>query len=223
MDSATLRPVIRLALADDQLLFRRGLVMLLRDMSGVQVVFESANGEELLTGLRDNAIDIVLLDLEMPVMDGMATLGRVKKEYPAVRVIILSTHEKEQHIASAMELGANGYMLKSADTNEIENAIRSVQESGYYYSDRVSHAMLHGLVKKQKVKPTFNEVDPLSEREIEVLRAICQGLTNTEIAGKLFISPRTVEGHRNNMLLKTGAKNTAGLVVYAMTKGYYTP
>ncbi len=215
--------MIRLALADDQLLFRRGLMMLLRDMPGVQVLFECGNGEELLTGLRDNAIDIVLLDLEMPVLDGMATLDRIRKDHPAVRVIILSSHEKEQHIANAMELGANGYMLKSADTNEIENAIRSVHDSGYYYSDRVSHVLLHGLVKKQKVKPIFQEVDPLSERELEVLRGICQEMTNTEIAGKLFISPRTVEGHRNNMLVKTGAKNTAGLVVYAITKGYYTP
>jgi DNA-binding NarL/FixJ family response regulator len=222
-DSATLRPMIRLALADDQLLFRRGLVMLLRDMSGVQVIFECGNGEELLTGLRDNPIDIVLLDLEMPVMNGLQTLGHLRKEYPDVKVIVLSTHNKEQFIAEAMDNGAAGYMLKSADTDEIESAIRSVQESGYYYSDRVSHVMLHSVVTKQKVKPTFLEVDPLSERELEVLRAICQGLTNTEIAGKLFISPRTVEGHRNNMLLKTGAKNTAGLVVYAMTKGYYTP
>lgn len=215
--------MIQVALTDDQLLFRRGLVLLLRDMPGVQVAFECANGEELLTGLRDNTVDIVLLDLEMPVMDGMAALHRVKTEHPSVKVIILSTHEKEQHIANAMELGANGYMLKAADTDEIESAIRSVHESGYYYSDRVSHVMLHGLVKKQKVKPLFQEVDPLSERELEVLRGICQELTNTEIAGKLFISPRTVEGHRNNMLLKTGAKNTAGLVVYAITKGYYTP
>ena len=189
-----------------------------------KVVFECANGEELLTGLRDNAVDIALLDLEMPVMDGMATLDRLKKEYPDVKAIMLSTHEEgEVHRASHGQLGANGYMLKSADTDEIENAIRSVHESGYYYSDRVSRVMLHGLVQKQRVKPTFNEVDPLSERELEVLRGICQELTNTEIAGKLFISPRTVEGHRNNMLLKTGAKNTAGLVVYAMTKGYYTP
>lgn len=218
-----MRPMISLALADDQLLFRRGLVMLLRDMSGVQVVFECGNGEELLTGLRDNPIDIVLLDLEMPVMDGMEAIGRMKKEHPDVKVIVLSTHNKEKFILHAMDSGASGYMLKSADTDEIESAIRSVHESGYYYSDRVSHVMLHGLVSKQKVKPTFQEVDPLSERELEVLRAICQGLTNTEIAGKLFISPRTVEGHRNNMLLKTGAKNTAGLVVYAMTKGYYTP
>lgn len=215
--------MIRLALADDQLLFRRGLVMLLRDMADVQVGFECGNGHELLTGLRDNPIDIVLLDLEMPVMDGISTLGHLRKDHPEVKVIVLSTHNKEQFIAQAMDSGAAGYMLKSADTYEIESAIRSVQECGFYYSDRVSHVMLHGLVTKQKVKPTFNEVDPLSERELEVLRAICQEMTNTEIAGKLFISPRTVEGHRNNMLLKTGAKNTAGLVVYAMTKGYYTP
>ena len=215
--------MIRLALADDQLLFRRGLVMLLRDMSGVQVIFECGNGEELLTGLRDNPIDIVLLDLEMPVMNGLEALSHLRKEHPGVKVIVLSTHNKESFIALAMDTGAAGYMLKSADTDEIESAIRSVQESGYYYSDRVSHVMLHNVVTKQQVKPVFLEVDPLSDRELEVLRGICQGLTNTEIAGKLFISPRTVEGHRNNMLLKTGAKNTAGLVVYAMTKGYYTP
>ena len=215
--------MIRLALADDQLLFRRGLVMLLRDMSGVQVIFECGNGQELLTGLRDNPIDIVLLDLEMPVMNGMQALGHLRTEHPQVKVIVLSTHNKEPFIAQAMDSGAAGYMLKSADTDEIESAIRSVHESGYYYSDRVSHVMLHSVVTRQKVKPVFLEVDPLSDRELEVLRAICQGLTNTEIAGQLFISPRTVEGHRNNMLLKTGAKNTAGLVVYAMTKGYYTP
>ena len=215
--------MIRLALADDQLLFRRGMVMLLRDMAGVQVVFESANGEELLTGLRDNAVDIVLLDLQMPVMDGMAALQRIKVEYPQVKVIVLSTHEEEKYIAHAMELGANGYMLKSADTDEIENAIHSVATSGYYYSDRVSRVMLHGLVKKQKVKPTFCEVDPLSERELEVLRGICKELTTTEIAEKIFVSPRTVDFHRNNLLLKTGARNAAGLVVYAMTKGIYTP
>lgn len=197
--------------------------MLLRDMSDVQVIFECGNGEELLTGLRDNPIDIVLLDLEMPVMNGLEALSHLRKEHPGVKVIVLSTHNKESFIALAMDTGAAGYMLKSADTDEIESAIRSVQESGYYYSDRVSHVMLHNVVTKQPVKPVFLEVDPLSDRELEVLRAICQGLTNTEIAGKLFISPRTVEGHRNNMLLKTGAKNTAGLVVYAMTKGYYFP
>lgn len=106
-----------------------------------------------------------------------------------MRAIILSTHEEEKYIAQAMDLGANGYMLKSADTDEIENAIRSVHESGYYYSDRVSRVMLHGLVQKQRVKPTFKELDALSERELEVLRGICQELTNTETRRQALHQP----------------------------------
>lgn len=216
-------PMIRLAIADDQPLFRRAFVLLLRDMPDVQVMFDSANGEELLTGLKGNEVDIVLLDLEMPVMDGVEALRRIREEHPNVKVIVLSTHDHERSIVRMMELGASGYVLKTAEPDEVENAIRSVKESGYFFSDLVSRVMLQGLVKKEKVKPVFNEVDPLTERELEVLRAICQEMTTTEIAGKLFLSPRTVEFHRNNILLKTGARNVAGLVVYAMTKGIHTP
>jgi DNA-binding NarL/FixJ family response regulator len=203
--------MIKLALADDQSLFRRGLAMLLRDMPDVQVVFECSNGEELLTGLKGNAIDIVLLDLEMPVMDGMEAMRHLRKEYPNVKVIVLSMHSGEKFIVHLMEMGANGYVLKTAEPDEIENAVRSVADSGYHFSEMVSRVMLQGLVKKEKLKPTFHEIEPLSE------------LTTTEIAGKLFLSPRTVEGHRNNILTKTGARNTAGIVVYAMSKGLYTP
>lgn len=216
-------PMIRLAVADDQPLFRRGFSMLLRDMSDVQVVFECANGEELLTGLNGNAVDIVLLDLEMPVMDGSEAMKRIRADHPAVKVIVLSMHTEEKYIAHLMELGANGYVLKTAEPDELENAIHSVATTGYYFSDRVSRVMLQGLVKKEKLLPKFKDLDALTEREVEVLRAICQEMTTTEIAGKLFLSPRTVEFHRNNLLLKTGAKNVAGLVVYAMTTGRYTP
>lgn len=215
--------MIKLALADDQVLFRRGMAMLLRDMPAVQVVFECSNGEELLIGLKNNTVDIVLLDLEMPVLNGMATMKRMRHEFPQVKVIVLSMHGEEKFIVHLMELGANGYVLKTAEPDEIENAIRAVADTGYHFSEMVSLVMLQGLVKKEKVKPTFDDVDPLTERELDVLRLICQELTTTEIAGKLFLSPRTVEGHRNNILLKTGARNTAGIVVYAMSKGLFAP
>ena len=214
--------MIRLALADDQLLFLRGMALLLRDMAGVQVVLECSNGAELLAGIECNPIDIVLLDLEMPVMDGMETMRRLRSEFPAVKVIVLSSHDEEKFISHLMELGANGYMMKNAEPDEIDTAIRSVAESGYYFSDAVSKVMLHALVKKKQVNPTFHSIDPLSERELEVLRGICQELTTAEIAERIFVSPRTVDFHRNNLLLKTGARNAAGLVVYAMTKGIYT-
>lgn len=215
--------MIRLALADDQRLFRHGMSVLLRDMADVQVVLECANGEELLIALKTTPVDIVLLDLEMPVLDGIETTKRIKQDFPLVKVLILSTHDEDKFITHLMELGANGYMLKTAEPDEIDTAIRSVAQSGFYLNDTVNKALLQGLVKDRKVKPTFNEIDPLSERELEVLRAICQERTTQEIAAKLFVSPRTVEFHRNNLLLKTGARNIAGLVVYAMTNGIYTP
>jgi two-component system, NarL family, response regulator DegU len=215
--------MIKLALADDQVMFRRGMAMLLRDMPDVRVVFECSNGEELLTGLKGNSIDIVLLDLEMPVLNGIDTMKRMREEFPQVKVIVLSMHSEEKFIVHLMELGANGYVLKTAEPDEIENAVRSVSTSGYHFSEMVSRVMLQGLVKKEKIKPTFSDVDPLTERELDVLRLICQELTTTEIAGKLFLSPRTVEGYRNNILQKIGARNTAGIVVYAMSKGFYAP
>lgn len=215
--------MIRIALADDQVLFRRGMDLLLQDMEDVCVVFECANGRELLNGLNEQPVDIVLLDVEMPVMDGMETMMHLKRDRPAMKVMMLSTYSDDAHIGEAMELGANAYMLKTAEPAEIEEAIRSVAQSGYYFNERVSKVMLHGLVARKKVTPVYPEMEPLSDREMEVLRGICQELTTTEIAGQLNISPRTVEGHRNKMLLKTGARNTAGLVVLALTKGLYTP
>ncbi len=215
--------MIRLALADDQRLFRMGMALLLRDMAGVKVVLECVNGAELLTSLELTPVDMVLLDLQMPVLDGRQTIVKLKQAHPQVKVIILSTHDEDQVISELMDLGANGYMLKTAEPDEIDTAIRSVAANGFYFSELVSRVMLHGLVKKKQVKPIFNEIDPLSERELEVLRGICQELTTAEIAEKIFVSPRTVDFHRNNLLLKTGARNAAGLVVYAMTKGIYTP
>ena len=215
--------MIRIALADDQILFRRGMALLLRDMPDIQVIFECSNGEELLAGLQAHEVDIVLLDLQMPVMDGLEALRRMRQLHEDVKVIVLSGHEEQTFISQVMELGASGYMLKTAEPNEVGNAIGSVAENGFYFSDAVNKLMLPGLLKKQRVKPRFNDIDPLSEREIEVLRGICQEQTTMEIAGKLFVSPRTVEFHRNNILLKTGARNVAGLVVYALTKGLYIP
>ena len=214
--------MIKLALADDQNLFRKGMSMLLRELDGMEVTLECANGKDLLKAIAVVPVDIVLLDLEMPVMDGVETMKRMRTDHPDVKVLVLSMHSEEKFIVHLMELGANGYLLKTAEATEVENAIRSVAESGYYFSDMVSQVMLQGLVKKDKVRPYFNVIDPLSEREIEVLKLICAEKTTPEIAEQLFLSPRTVEGHRNNILLKTGARNVAGLVVFAMTNGIHT-
>lgn len=208
--------MIRIALADDHTLFRKGMIALLQSQPDFEVVADCDNGKQLLDSLSEHPADVVLLDLEMPEMDGMATTKALAASLPEVMVIILSMHNDEQFIVHLMESGAKGYLLKNTDPDEIEQAIRSVHETGYYFSDLVSRTMLQGLVHKHDMFPKFNNQDALSEREIEVLKLICAERTTTEIGEELFISPRTVEGHRNNILQKTGARNTAGMVVYAI-------
>ncbi len=211
--------MIRIGITDDHKLFRRGMNSMLADFEGIEVLFEASNGQELLDELKKTAVDLVLLDLQMPELDGIATTPLLRAQYPDLKIIILSMHDDDQMIAHLMELGAHGYLLKDAEPEEVETAIRTILDQGFYFNERVSKAMLAGLVQKKKITPTFSHQTELSEREIEVLKLICQELTSQEIADKLFISKRTVEGHRNHLLEKIGAKNTVGLVVYAAQQG----
>lgn len=214
---------MRIALVDDHALFRKGMQAILGGIDDMEVVLEADHGQDFLDQLKDTPVDVVLMDLEMPEMDGMEATKILRSDYPDVRVLILSMHSDEKFIIKLMELGAHGYLLKTAQPDEIEVAIRSTMESGYYFTELVSKVMLHGLVQRKKVQPTFNTQAQLSQREQEVLLHICKELTTPEIAEALFLSPRTVEGHRNNLMQKTGAKNTAGLVVYAIKNGHFDP
>lgn len=211
--------MIKIAITDDHKLFRRGMNGMVSDFEEIEVLFEAGSGQELLDELKNTTIDLVLLDLEMPEMDGIATTPVLRNQFPEVKIIILTMHDDDQMIAHLMELGAHGYLLKDAEPEEVETAIRTTIENGFYFNERVSKAMLAGLVQKKKVKPTFSHQTDLSEREVEVLKLICQEFTSQEIADKLFISKRTVEGHRNRLLEKIGAKNTVGLVVFAAHHG----
>jgi DNA-binding NarL/FixJ family response regulator len=211
--------MIKIAITDDHKLFRRGMNGMVSDFEEIEVLFEAGTGQELLDELKNTSIDLVLLDLEMPEMDGIATTPVLRDQFPDVKIIILTMHDDDQMIAHLMELGAHGYLLKDAEPEEVETAIRTTIENGFYFNERVSKAMLAGLVQKKKIKPTFSHQTELSEREVEVLKLICQEFTSQEIADKLFISKRTVEGHRNRLLEKIGAKNTVGLVVFAAQHG----
>lgn len=207
---------INIALVDDHKLFREGMKSILQQNEGFEVIIEAENGQGLLDNLaKGNIPDIILLDLEMPVMDGIATLPNLEEKYPDIHVIILSMHSDESLIAHLMEKGANGYVLKDADADELRDAIEGTLKNGYFFSEVVSKAMLNQLVKKNKIKPAFKNNIQLTDRETEVLMLICKELTTAEIAEKLFLSPRTVEGYRNRLLEKTGARNTAGLVLFA--------
>ncbi|TVR40633.1 MAG: DNA-binding response regulator [Cryomorphaceae bacterium] len=213
--------MIRISLVDDHKLFRSGIRALLSAHNNFEVVSESDNGKEFTETVDQVKPDVVLMDLEMPEMDGMETTKYLKEHHPDVKVIVISMHNDEKFIVHLMEIGARGYLLKNADPDDIISAIHSVNETGYFFTELVSRVMLHGLVKGEKVKPSFLPGNDLTSREIEVLKLICQEFTAAEIGEKLFISPRTVEGHRNNLLLKIGARNIAGIVVFAMKHGFY--
>jgi len=213
--------MIKISLVDDHKLFRSGINALLSTNGTYKVVSESDNGKAFIDIVQEAQPEIVMMDLEMPEMDGMETTKVLKEKFPEVKVIMLSMHDDEKFIAHMMSIGARGYLLKNADPEEIELAINSVAETGYFFTDLVSRATLQGLTNGGKVKPSFKPGNDLTERELEVLQLICREKTAAEIGEALFISPRTVEGHRNNIILKTGARNTAGIVVFAMKNGLF--
>ena len=207
---------IKLAIADDHNLFRRGIAAMLNQITDFELIGEAANGQELLNLLETIQPDIVLMDLQMPVMDGVEATERVQLQFPNVKIIILSMHEEDRFIIHLLEKGVNGYLLKDTEPNEVENAIRRVMSDGFYYSDFVAKAMHRKvLTRVAAAVPSFNNKINISTREMEVLKLLCEGLSTVEISNQLFVSPRTIEGHRLRLLEKTGTRNTAGLVAYA--------
>lgn len=207
---------ISIALVDDHVLFRKGLAAVLKTFESIEVVHQASNGVELLEMLKNVEVDVVLLDLEMQGMDGMQTTKKLNEAFPEVKIIILSMYDDDHFIQHLMELGANGYLLKDTEPEEVIIAVQSAYENGFYFNERVSKVVINGLIKKNKVKPVFRGNVKLSPRELEVLALICQEQTNVEIGEQLFLSSRTIEGYRNRLLEKTNTRNTAGLVVFAL-------
>lgn len=209
---------ISLAIADDQILFRKGLKLLIHSFDGIELVIEASNGVELLSAVQQNQPDVILMDLRMPEMDGLEATGKIKKLFPSIKVILLTMYDEEHLINHMMKLGANGYLLKNEEPEEVEKAIRSVMEKDFYFNDYVSKALLSGLQRpKNEVKNWASGAEAsISRREREVLELICREFTSSEIATELYISIRTVENHRKNLLAKTNARNTAGLILFAV-------
>lgn len=210
---------IKVALADDHALFREGLKSILSRQEGISIVIEAGNGRELLDAMVEITPDVVLLDLEMPEMDGVEACKVIRKLYPETKVLILTMHEEERMTAYLMEIGANGYLLKNTKKDVLLEAIKTVDETGMYSTDRVTNALLKSLKQRSKKAPGLGTVQ-LTRRELEVLELIAQELTNTEIGERLFISEKTVDGHRMNLLSKFGVKNTAGLIMKAVRQGF---
>ncbi|HEX7844936.1 MAG TPA: response regulator transcription factor, partial [Chitinophagaceae bacterium] len=210
---------IKIAIADDYKIFREGLKVGLSADENLEVLFESDNGEELLKELQKTSPDVIIMDLKMPIMDGMEATKEVRKKYPSIKVLVVTMYEDDKFIIHLMENGANGYLLKNAEPDEIRKSIYAVHENGYYFNDVVNKALLKKLVLKNNLKPSFNQNVELTERELQVLKLICEEKTANEIGKEIFLSPRSVEGIRQRLIEKVGVRNTAGLVMFAIKNG----
>ena len=208
--------VIKVAIADDHKIFRKGVILSLRPYSAIKFVQEAENGQELLDGLAASEPDVVLMDLRMPQKDGIETTKIIAKQYPSIHIIALTMYEDERFVSHMMEIGANGYLLKSADPSEIKRAIIEVATKGYYLNNFVNRILLKKSHVRTKTIPSLNTEITLNDREREVVRYICMEFTAQEIAQKIDVSPRTVEAIKDRLMERFGAKNTAGLVFFAV-------
>ena len=203
---------IRVVLADDHQLFRNGLRILLGAYPDLEVVAEASNGNELLKVLEQCKSDIVLMDINMPEMDGIEATAKIAVSCPDIKVIALSMYGEEEYYYRMVDAGAKGFILKDSDISEVRDAIIAVNKGGNYFSQE----LLYHVIRRIKNREQEVKGSNLSKREKEILMKICEGLSNHEIADALFISKRTVDKHRANLLAKTNSKNTASLILYAI-------
>ena len=212
---------IKIIIADDEILFRSGISFLLQREKNIHIVFEASNGQEVIEYLKitENKPDIILMDLKMPELNGVEATKIVHKYYPEIKVIALTSYNSNSFILNMIQVGASSYLVKNATPTEMIFTINEVAEKGFYYNDFVLQVIQDNITfEKNKQKSNFDG-SYLTSREKEILLMICKQMSAVEISEKTFISPRTVEGHRNNLMIKTGSKNVAGLVVYAFQHG----
>ena len=209
---------IKVLLVDDHKIVRDGIKLMLEPQAGIDVVAEAENGEKVIGLLQELPVDVIVMDINMPKMNGIVTTKIVKEKYPGIKVLALTMSSDDTHIRQMVQAGASGYIMKSAGREELTTAIHEVMEGKHYFSDQATQSIMMDLVKN-KGKSSAPDPIHITERETEVLQMIVKEHTNQEIAEKLYISPRTVDAHRRNLLQKTGARNTAGLVSYAFQHG----
>ena len=208
---------IQVAVADDHTLLRNALARLINSFENYKVLFEASNGQDVKEKLGKHLIpDIILLDVNMPEMDGFETTQWLHKNYPHIKVLVLSMLSDEKTIIKMFRLGAKGYLLKNTDHEELKKALDSVMKKNFYLSEEISGKIISGL---HKDADRFEEPPSLTQREKDFLRLICSEITYKDIAAKMFVSPRTVDEYRNSLFEKLKVKSRVGLVMYAMRNG----
>jgi DNA-binding NarL/FixJ family response regulator len=207
---------IKVAIADDHKIFRKGVVLSLRHYTNIKFVAEADNGQELIDQLADKQPDVVLMDLRMPIKDGIETTKYISRHFPHIFVIVLTMHEDERFVTHLMENGANGYLLKSTEPAEIKKAIMEVMAKGYYLNNFVNRILLKRSHNRARTMPSLTNEIEVSDKEKDVLRYICMEFTSQEIGEKMNVSPRTVESIKERLMERWNLKNTAGLVFFAV-------
>lgn len=210
--------MIKIIIADDHQLFIDGIKSIIKSIKNLEISAEVNNGKQLLEHLSKQGCDVILMDINMPDMDGIEATKEVKKRYPNIKIIMLTMYSSRDYIEKLLRVGADGYILKNTGKEELQKAIETVHQGESYFSAEVTERIMEGLQKKKSAEKNSFMVE-LTEREIDVLKLIVQELTTSEIAEKLFISTHTVETHRKNLISKLNVRNIAGLVKYAMQNG----
>lgn len=211
--------VIKVVIADDHVLFRAGVKTALSMKKDIRMIGEADNGMQLLNLLKHIQPDVILLDIQMPILDGINTLPEIKKLYPHIRVIMLTMHNDHSMISKLMEVGANAYLTKNSDSEVIYEAVKTVFEQEFYFNALTNKALIDGLRTKRQSETQSPAEIRLTDKEITILRLMCEEKSTKEIADMVDLSPRTVEAIRDKLKSKTGAKSMAGLVMYAVKAG----
>jgi len=201
----------KVIIVEDHAIFREGLKRVIQEMEEMELVGEAPNGAAFLELLKTVQPDVVLLDIQMPVMDGIEAASLAMHAYPSLKILVLSMFGEEEYVYSMVDRGVTGFILKTADVKDLERAIRKVSEGQQYYCEEIM-----GVLVKKFRSYDAEEKLMLTEKEHEVLRLLCKGMSNHEIGEKLFLSVRTVEGYRNKLLQKTGSSNVLNLVIFAL-------
>ncbi len=206
-------------LADDHVLLRNGLASLIKNF-GHEVILEANNGEDLIRQINEGkSPDLILIDINMPIKDGYETSSWLRENHPEIKVLALSMLDDENSIIRMIKNGARGYVLKESEPTELKTAINAVLQKGFYYSEMVTGRLVHSVSGIDNESNNSQKVIQLSEREIEFLKLACTEMTYKEIAAKMYLSPRTIDGYRDALFLKLDIKTRTGMVIYAIKNG----
>ncbi|ESU28698.1 hypothetical protein FLJC2902T_12890 [Flavobacterium limnosediminis JC2902] len=212
--------MLRIGLVDDHRLFRKSLALLIDSIEGAEVVLQAGNGKDLCEELESTSLDLVLLDIQMPEMDGFETCKLLRKNYPDIKILIISQLTTKESIYKVMELGANGFFSKDAEPEKLEKAIQSIKEKEYFFDDDLASVIREAILWEKRMPASrLTAAVSISHREMEIIRLACKELSSGEIADKLCINVRTVETHRKRIMEKTNSKNFIGVILFVLRNG----